>query len=310
MLNLNELVVFLTAAETGNYSEAGRRLRLSQPAVSQTMDSLEKRFGAKLFTRQGRSVRLTEAGQMLKPLARELLSAASRLEDTMSSLSGEVVGEVNIGCSTSAGKYLLPGLMARFRRKFSQVHVNLWISGREAVINKLLLGEISIGVCSKKIEHRDLEYQEFFKDEITLIVPCDHRWAHFRMIYAGDLQDEPIILREEGAGSREVLMEGLRKHDISPDMLNVAMVLGNAEAVTMAVEEGIGGAFVSKLVAARSLECGRVVEVKVKGMNLARNLFVVRNRRIPDARSQSEFWSFVQSSEAELNELCTISSLP
>jgi DNA-binding transcriptional LysR family regulator len=310
MLNLNELVVFLTAAETGNYSEAGRRLRLSQPAVSQTMDSLEKRFGAKLFTRQGRSVRLTEAGQLLKPLARELLSAANRLEDTMSSLNGEVVGEINLGCCTSAGKYLLPGLIARFRRKFPQVHVNLWISSCEAVLNKLLLGEISLGVSSKKIEHRDLEYQEFFKDEIVLIVPCDHRWAHFRMIYPNDLQDESLILREDGAGSREVLMQGLGKHDISPDMVNVSMILGNAEAITMAVEEGIGAAFVSKLVAARSLEYGRVVEVKVKGMNLARSLYLVRSRRIPAARSQSEFWSFVQSSEAELNALCTISSLP
>ena len=74
MLNLNELLVFLTAAECGNFSEAGRQLHLSQPAISQKVDSLERQFGTKLFMRKGRSVCLTESGQALRPIARELIA--------------------------------------------------------------------------------------------------------------------------------------------------------------------------------------------------------------------------------------------
>jgi DNA-binding transcriptional LysR family regulator len=122
--------------------------------------------------------------------------------------------------------------------------------------------------------------------------------------------DEPIILREEAAGSREVLFDGLRMHDISVDMLNVAMVLGNAEAIVMAVEEGIGVAFVSRMAAERSLECGRVVEVKVHGMHLNRPIALVRNRRFPATRAQAEFWSFVKASEEDLKTLCARSTLP
>lgn len=310
MLSLSELMVFLTAAEMGNYSEAGRQLHLSQPAVSQTMDSLEKRFGVKLFVRQGRSVKLTEAGQVLKPMARELLSGARRLDETMSSLHGEVIGEMTLGCSTASGKYLLPGLIARFRRQFSQVRINVLVTSRESVLNKVLQGEFSLGVSSKQVEHRDLEYQIFFLDQVILIAPAEHRWARFRTIYPDDLLDEPQILREEAAGSREVMMEGLRDHDITPDMLNVAMVLGNAEAIVMAVEEGIGVAFVSRLAAQQGLESGRVVEVKVQGMTLTRNIYLVRNRRIPATRSQTEFWNFVNRSENELRTLCTVSSIP
>ena len=91
--NLNDLVIFLVACETKNFSQAGRQLHLSQPAISQTINNLEKHFGTKLFLRQGRSVHLTEIGQALRPMALELVSAARRLEESVSSLQGEVVGE-------------------------------------------------------------------------------------------------------------------------------------------------------------------------------------------------------------------------
>lgn len=300
MVNINELVVFLTAAECGNFSEAGRQLHVSQPAVSQTIDNLQRHFGTKLFMRHGRSVRLTEAGHVLMPMAKELLASVKRLDETMMSLHGEVIGEMNVGCSTASGKYLLPGLIARYRRRFPQVRVNVLVSSRESVLKKLLAGDVALGVSSKKVHHKDIEYEEFFKDEVILIVPADHRWAEYRRIYPDDLLDEPIILREEVAGTREVLMENLRGQDILPEMLNVAMVLGNAEAIEMAVEEGIGVAFISRLAATRGLELGRIVEVQVDGMTLQRCIYLARNSRFPATRSQTEFWEFVISSKKTL----------
>jgi DNA-binding transcriptional LysR family regulator len=299
MLNLDALKVFLAVAEYGSFSEAGRQLHLSQPAVSQIVQGLERQLGASLFIRQGRTGQLTEGGQMLVPLARELLTSAQRVEQTMLSMQNEVIGEMSIGCSTASGKYLLPGMIARFRREFPQVRINVLVTSRESVINKLLSGEICLGVSSKQIEHVDLEYQDFFKDNVILIVPADHRWAQYRKIYPDDLLDEPIILREDVAGTREVLMEGLLKRDISPDMLNVAMVLGNAEAIEMAVEEGLGIAFVSRLAASRGIALGRVVEVAIEGMELTRNIYLARNRRVLLTRAQENFWEFVIRSRIE-----------
>jgi DNA-binding transcriptional LysR family regulator len=292
MFNFNELEVFLVASEIGNFSAAARRLHISQPAVSQAISSLEKQFGAELFIRQGRSVRLTDAGQALRPMARELLSSARRLEETMASLQGEVVGEINIGCSTTSGKYLLPGLIARFRKLFPQVRMNVLVHSRDMVLNKLLSGQVTFGVSSKKIDHRDLEYQEFFQDEVILIAPANHPWANYRRIFPDDLLDEPVILREDGAGTLDVFYDGLQKFDITPDMLNVAMVLGNAEAIEMAVGEGLGVAFISCLAAARGLETGSVVKVDVEGFSLSRFLYMIRNRRFPASRAQIEFWQF------------------
>ena len=301
MLNLEAMKVFLAVAEYGSFSEAGRQIHISQPAISQIVQGLERQLGVPLFVRQGRTVQLTEAGQVLVPMARELLAYTQRVLQTMLSLQGEVIGEMTIGCSTASGKYLLPGMIARFRRKFPQVRLNVLVTSRESVMTKLLNGDVPLGVSSKQIEHADLEYQDFFTDNVILIVPVQHPWAKFRKVYPDDLLEEPMILREDLAGTREVLMDGLQKHDISPEMLNVAMVLGNAEAIEMAVEEGLGIAFVSRLAASRGLELGRVVEVEVEGMQLSRKIYIVRNRKQPLTRAQTEFWQFIKDGSDVIN---------
>jgi DNA-binding transcriptional LysR family regulator len=108
-----------------------------------------------------------------------------------------------------------------------------------------------------------------------------------------------MILREEVAGTREVLFNALREQDIYPEMLSVAMELGNAEAICMAVEEKIGVAFVSRLAAQRGLELGNIKEVEIDGMNLRRSISMVRNNRIPPTRAQIEFWDFIKTVEAQ-----------
>jgi len=292
MIDLETLHTFQTVVEEGSFSAAARRLGVTQPAVSQAIESLERYLGTALFQRLGRSVRLTEAGQVLVPLANELLASACRLENTLRSLPGEVAGEMTIGCSTTSGKYLLPSLVARFRQVHPQARLNVLVSGRNVVIERVLNGEYGLGVASKRIEHTNLEYRPFYRDEVILIAPVAHRWGRYPQIFPDDLLDEPLILREHSAGTREVLLESLRQVDINPELLNVVMTLGNTEAIVMAVEEGIGIAFVSRLAAARSLEMGRVVEVQVKGMQLHRDLYMFRNRRLPVGRLQDAFWEF------------------
>jgi DNA-binding transcriptional LysR family regulator len=309
MINIYDLVIFLEAAECGNYSETGRNLHLSQPAISQKIENLEKHFGTKLFVRDGRKMRLTESGQTLKPMAKELIISARRLDETMVSLQGEVVGEMTLGCSTASGKYLLPGLIASFRKNYPLVRINVQVTSRSTVIEKLLSGDYAMGVSSKKIPHRDLEYQEFFRDDVILIVPSGHRWASCSRIHFDEILEEPIILREEAAGTRDVLINSLLEHGISPDMLNVAMELGNAEAIEMAVEQGIGIAFISRLAAARGLELGYIADVDVEGMKLTRDIYLARCKRSPATRAQIEFWDFVKSIESDpLNGIQTMTS--
>lgn len=300
MLSLQEVETFLMVVDSGSFSKASQLLHVSQPTVSQTIQNLEARFNTRLFERHRRGVWLTDAGEALLPMAQELLTTVRRLEENMSVLHGTVVGKLVVGCSTSAGKYLLPPLVAQFRQRFENVRIDIKVKSRTTVFERLVSGLVDFGVSSKLVDHSDLEYEPLFTDHVVLVVWRDHPWARFGRIYPDDLLDMPMIVREPESGSMESFYHGLREHDISPDMLNIVMELGNAEAIARAVEEQIGIAFVSRLVAQRSIEMGRLVEVAVDGLDLVHQIYLARNLRLPFSRSQLAFWDFLQAHRADL----------
>ncbi|MBP7686812.1 MAG: LysR family transcriptional regulator [Thermoflexales bacterium] len=302
-MQLSELRVFVVAAEELNFSRTAERLHLSQSAVSQNIQSLERVFAVELFTRQGRSVRLSEAGQALLPLALEVVNAVSRMSEAMNRIEGQVAGELVIGCSTTSGKYLLPNLVAAFRQDYPLVRLGIKVMSRDEVINRLMDGRLGLGVTSQKVDQRDLDYVPFFEDRVILIVPAQHPWAAYGRALPADLVDEPMILREAKAGTMQVLLEGLAPHGITLDMLNPIMEIGNAEAIEMAVEENLGIAFVSELAAARGLALGRVAQVEVPGLDLRRTIYIARNARVPLSRTQDRFWSFVAQRHDEFTSV-------
>lgn len=295
MLNLNELEVFIAAAEHGSFSEAARRMHLSQPAVSQCIQTLERRFQLELFTRQGKSARLSDAGKTLLPLARELVTSAVRLKETMCSLSGVIAGHIQVGCSSESGKYLMPTVMARFRQHFPTVRVDIHTDSRERMINRLVENRLDFAVSSKLIDHHDLDGLAFFEDELVLIVPSNHVWARSGLIFPNNLMDAPVIMCELTSATYEAVYHALLAHDIPLERLHVVMVSGSAEATALSVEKGIGVAFISRLAAAHSIALGRVVAVRVEGLDLRVPLYFLRNQRVPLTPAQKALWDFVRT---------------
>ncbi|OQA42810.1 MAG: HTH-type transcriptional activator CmpR [Chloroflexi bacterium ADurb.Bin325] len=300
MINLQELNVFIEAALAQNFSVAARRLYLSQPAVSLRISNLEKQFGLELFRRNGRSIQLSAAGQVLLPLAQEAMRHVKQIEETMGSLKGVLIGELAIACSTTIGKYVLPRLVAGFRRRHPEVRVTVNTMSRRAAIDWLQAGRAAMAVVSARLDHvAELEYQDFLEDEIILIAPADHPWADGRTVAPSDLLNVPFILREPTASSYEVLLEGLNQHGLDIGRLRVALTLTNAEAIEMSVEAGIGVAFISRMAAERGLALGRIVRVPVAEMSLARRIYMVRNTRHTITPLGQAFWSFVLAEEHE-----------
>ncbi len=301
MVELSTMRVFLVAAEEKNFSQAAKRLNMSQSAVSQNIRTMEQIYNVELFQRHGRSVVLSETGAALLPMVREVLRAARLMEDSLQDIKNEIGGDLLIGCSTSAGKYLMPALLSMFQLDYPAVHPRVKVLGREGVYDRLLNQVLPFGVSSKHFDHRDLECMPLFEDRIFLIVPFTHPWAAYGKAMPDDLLDQKLILREEISGTCETVMEGLKSYGITPDMLNVTMELGNAEAIEMAVERGVGIAFVSEMVAARGLAFGRVKKVELQGMDLRRTVHIARHVNYPFTRAQSFFWDFAKSQYAKLN---------
>ncbi len=300
MLNISELRVFVTAAEELNFSRAAERLQLSQSAVSQNIQALEKNYGVELFIRHGRSVQLSEAGHTILPKVREVLSAVRLLEDALVNSKGKVSGDLAIGCATTSGRYFIPNLLASFQSSYNQVRTRVSLMNRQTVLDGILDQTLNLGIVGRPIEHRDIESQPLFEDRVVMIVPARHPWANLKEVEPRDVLEQPFISRENSSGTYEVLFDHLRRHGIAPENLNVVTELGDAEAVEMAVEKGIGITFISEVMAARSLALGRVKEVSVKGFNLKQQIYLIRHVAHNFTCAETKFWEFVQANREKL----------
>jgi DNA-binding transcriptional LysR family regulator len=304
MIDIQKIETFLAAAENSSLSEAAKQLHLSQPAVSHQIKVLEQELNVTLFIRSSTGLQLTEAGRLLLPWARRLLHDTSNLKEMMSSLQEDIVGELRIACSTTAGKYILPQLAARFCQQYPGIRVRILACGPEQATLDLLEGETHIGVVSSEINDSSLEAQEFFRDTITLIVPANHRWTMRKSIEPAEILEEKIIMREEKSGTRRVVLTELAKFDISLDDLDVFMELGNAEAIVRTIAAGFGISFVSSLASACPLERGNVIELPVSGLDLQRKVYMVRKRVSAPHRPRDVFWSFIHDpSNADLLQM-------
>lgn len=295
MLDIYEMHIFLTVAETGSFSEAGRRLQMSQPAVSMQIRSLENRLNMELFHRAGRHIRLTETAQALIPMARALVNHSAQVEETLAAIQGEVIGTLKLSCSTTAGKYVLPKLIAGFIERYPEVQVSCNVGSRGSALEMLLAGDSHLAITSLREVSKELEYRPFINDPVTLIAPPDHPWARRDSITLNELYDGRFIQRERNSGTTQTLIHSLAEHNISLRDLPVVMTLGNSEAIHMAVREGIGVAFISRRAAQEGIRGGDVVEVEVHNLNMSQQLYMVRqdNGNCPSA--PTAFWDYVYS---------------
>ncbi len=293
MLDIHQLHVFVVAAETLNFTQAAQQLHMSQPSVSQHIQSLERHFDTALFVRNGRSLELSDAGLTLLPLAKEAVRLSLHIEETMASLKKGVYGHLIVGCTTTPGKYVLPHLLAQFHQKYPKVRVTCQVAPQMEALHQLEEGKFHFALFS--LPHQGfaaLDVIDFTCDPIVLIAPLNHPWAKRKEIEPRELLEGQFIMREPSSGTFLAIREALAKHDISISDLHILLTLGNAEAIALAVQEGIGVGFVSKIVIDRLCR-DRVAEVHIHNMDICRQIYIGRNNRRIESGAQKAFWDFV-----------------
>jgi DNA-binding transcriptional LysR family regulator len=289
MLDTHQLRVFLAAAETLNFSQAAKRLHMSQPSVTQHIHNLETHFGMQLFVRAGRKLSLTEAGVTLLPMARDLVLSAIRADEMMDTLKQEVHGNLWIACTTTPGKYILPSLMAEFLKRHPKVEATISVTNRDDAMSYLNEGKAHIMVTSIFNYHPDIELHKFLTEPLVLIVPNNHPWTKRESISLDELRKANVILREPSAGAYIVLRDGLAEKGFDIGDLRRVLTLGNSEAIAFAVQEGVGVGFVSMLVAQKIVK-NQVSVVKIEDLELSQDIYIGQHRRLPSTSAQVAFW--------------------
>jgi DNA-binding transcriptional LysR family regulator len=296
MLNTHQLNVFLMAAETLNFTQAAQQLEMTQPSVSQHIQSLEERFDIDLFVRSGRSLELTDAGRTLLQMARELVYLSNHIEEAMACVKGDVFGHLMVGCSTTAGRYILPRLLAEFHQGYPQVKATCHVASPEHAAQMLCDGKVHLALTNTPELCREAELRRFLTDEILLVAPLDHPWSDLEDLPAPELLQADFILPEEDSDCYIAVRDALNKIDLSIYQLNNLITLGSPEAVCLSIKEGIGVGFVSNIVV-QKLAKGQLKIIPVQGLCILQDVYIGRNPNRPHTAAQNAFWEFVISQE-------------
>jgi DNA-binding transcriptional LysR family regulator len=275
-MDTRQLAAFCAVVERKSFSQAADRLGVTQPAVSLQIRSLEERLGQRLFDRSGRRVEPTEAGLRLYRGAQKLLALEQQvLEDVAGDEDGELRGELAIGAATGPGATVVPVLLCEFQRENPEVRVELTISDTQSVIEAVARRELELGVVGATPRHRSVAYEPFFKDEVVLVCPPQHRFAG-KTISIDDLRGAQLVLMQEGAGVRQVIEEELRRAGKRLRDLDVKLELGLQESVKSAVEAGYGVTFISRTAVESELADGSLATARVRGLEPSRQISLVR----------------------------------
>ncbi|HVD48897.1 MAG TPA: selenium metabolism-associated LysR family transcriptional regulator [Gaiellaceae bacterium] len=293
-MDTRQLAAFCAVVERKSFSQAAERLGVTQPAVSLQVRSLEKRLNRKLLDRSGRRVEPTEAGLALYRGAQRMLALEGQLiEELDAGAGGDLGGTLQVGASTGPGSTVVPVLLCEFQRANPGVAVSLSISDTQSVVDRVAERELELGVVGAARRHRGVVFEPFFRDEVVLAVPPDHRFAG-STVSLEQLREEPLIVMQEGAGVRQVIEDELRGAGTRLRDLEPRLELGLQESVKAAVVAGYGVTFISRAAIESDLAAGTLATARVKGLDPAREISLVRSAGRSPTRAAEAFLDFAR----------------
>ncbi|WP_239617205.1 LysR family transcriptional regulator [Cohnella mopanensis] len=274
-LNVHQLHIFYTVAERGSFSAAAQALHMTQPAVTMQVQALEERFGTKLLNRTTKKLELTEAGHRLLPQARKAVELMRDTDEMMVAFIEELKGRLQFAASLTIGEYVLPSLLGPFLRRFPDVTVDMKVMNTTEIIEAVAHQGLEFGIIEAPCEVPGLEAQSVMDDELLLITPTDHPFASRDEVTLEEVMQEPMVLREKGSGTRQIMEEELRRHGISESGLRVVSEFGSTGAVKSAVEAGLGLSLLSVWTIKHELALGLLKPVRISGVNFRRQFYAV-----------------------------------
>ena len=293
-MDTRQLAAFCAVVERRSFSLAAERLGVTQPAVSLQIRSLEKRFGTQLLDRSGRRVEPTEAGLRLYRGAQRLLALEEQVvAEVAQGATDGLEGAFEIGASTGPGGIVLSHLLCQFQADHPGLHVVLWVFDTQTIVDRVAARELELGVVGAARRHRGVVFEPFFRDEVILACPPGHPFAG-KTVTLEALRGAGLIVMQEGAGVRQLIEDELQRAGTRLRDLDVALELGLQESVTSAVRGGYGVTFISRSAIESDLAAGTLAEARVAGLELEREIFLVRASGRAETRAARAFVEFAR----------------
>ena len=275
MLTDFRLKVFKTVADRLSFTKAAAELLISQPAVTKQINELERLLGKPLFLRHGNRISLTDDGVRLLEYANRILALYGELRDAFVEEQGAFSGEIRLGASTTLSQYVLPGLLAKFRKLYPDVRVTLFNGNTEQIERQIADGKLDFGMIEGTASNPALHYELFMDDELVLVTSASNTSFTREEITAADLPALPLVIRENGSGTLDVLSRELSRHGLSLRQLHIEMQLGSTESIKHYLFYSDTFAFVSVQAVLDELAANRLRVVEVGDMERVRRFSFV-----------------------------------
>ena len=265
--SLRQMQIFHLVAEHQSVSEAARALHMSQSAASMALSQLESMLGKPLFTRQGRSMELTHWGQWMRPHVHDLLASCHTIEMGMKDLD-LVSGKINVGATQTPAEHLVPALVCEMDLNFPRLNLTLEVENTERVIEGLLDYRYDLGIIEGYCDDERIERKFWCKDELVIVASAQHPFAQAEKTSLRQLELGQWVLREKGAGTREIFDSSIHKY---LDQIKVHREYEQTNVILNMVAEGNYLTCLSSRSVASWVQRGQLKILNVEGLTISRD---------------------------------------
>ncbi len=295
-MDFAQLTTFLEVAKSANFSRAGKKLFLSQPAVSAQIRQLEMEYGAKLLDRFGKKVRLTSAGDALLEYAEKLLALRNESLRAVADRANTPRGTLLIGANEATCLYVLPEVFAEYHRLYSDVQINIYRNFSNKVLEKVEDGSVDVGIVTLPIKSPSLRTHSIFRDRLLLMVSPLSPLAKKKVVTTSEIVEQPLIFPKTGF-TRQMLDKLFRPYR---SQLHITMELASVGMIKAFVAANLGVSLVSESFARDEARAGEVKLIPIADVDLWRELGLVyrRDRTLP--RAATAFISLISRRTAPI----------
>jgi DNA-binding transcriptional LysR family regulator len=286
---LQHLITFCRVVEEGSFTRAAQVQNLTQPSVTKQIGALEDHLQMQLFTRQGKQVHLTPAGELVYGYARQITHLIGVCESAVREMRSPGSGHVTVGCVHTIGLFTLPDLLAAFAREHPRVKINVKTGNNQETVNLLLHGEVDLGVTTTPQVHERIESRPLFEDPLVVVASPEYAAKLPVGLTLSDLARQPMIAYVRGARFRITVDLLLEQVGISP---NVIMEFDHHEAIKTMVRLGFGVALMPASAVTKDLEAHELLALSVPDLPKSSRTTALILRR--DERLSPAVAAFVQ----------------
>ena len=271
-MNFRKLKIFYETAIHLNMTKVAKEMYISQPSISQSINELEIELGAKLFDRIGKKLFLTHEGEVFLNYTRRILNLYDEGVKTIREFNVNGKGKIVIGASTTIGIYILPEIIKEFSSKYKDIEISLIIENTKNIEKLILENKVDFAYVEGDVHSDEIRKEVVWKDELVFICGDKNDLRNYKKIDGKVLENQKLIMREDGSGTREHTELFLKKNKIK---FTTFLELGNTEAIKKTVEANLGVGCLSYRVVEDKVKSGELFIFRLLEGSIERDLYLI-----------------------------------